>query len=98
MAGALKIAQFLERDGMAKMQIGRGRIHAELDPQRTPVGQLRRQFGIRDYFDRVAAEPIGSVSGLILGLVFVGRQLSKLPCEGNHSANIQPIAKESAEK
>ena len=66
MARALEIAQLLERDRMAQVQVGRRRIHPELDSQRPAVGELRRQLGMGDYFDGVAAELVGLLSGVIL--------------------------------
>src|SRR5271170_3608631 len=50
-ARVLKIAQLLEREGVTQMQVGRGRIHPELDPERTAERnfcgklRLRNQFG-----------------------------------------------------
>ena len=53
MALALEIAEFLESDGMAEMQVGRGGIHPELDPQGAAVAELRGQLIARNDFRRV---------------------------------------------
>ena len=64
---ALEIAQLLERDGMAQMQVGRGRIHPELDAQRAPLAQLGRQLLARDDFEGVAPQ----LPRLLFGVVLV---------------------------
>src|SRR5437879_2203595 len=48
MAAALKIPQLLERDGMAEVEVGRGRIHPELDAQRAALAEPGRKLIIRD--------------------------------------------------
>ena len=55
-AVALKIAQLLERDGVPEMQVGRGRIHPELDAQGPAQLELLRQLRLRDYFDRASGQ------------------------------------------
>src|ERR1700683_3540432 len=52
---ALKIAQLLERDGMSKMQIGRGRIRPVFDAQRPPQLELLGQLRRGDYFNGAMA-------------------------------------------
>ena len=37
MAGLLELAQLLEHDRVAEVDVGRGRVDAELDPQRPPA-------------------------------------------------------------
>ncbi len=54
MAGVLEIAQLLEGQAMAEMQIRRGRIHAELDPERPAERNFRGHLGRRDHLDRAA--------------------------------------------
>src|SRR5262245_39262041 len=49
----LKITQFLERDGVAKMEVGGRRIHPELDSEWPSLGQFRGQFGGGDYLGGV---------------------------------------------
>ena len=56
MAVALEVAEFFEGDRVAEMQIGRGRVHAELYPQRPSLGKLVRQLFDRNYFDRAMTE------------------------------------------
>src|SRR5208282_6376184 len=53
---ALEIAQLLERDSMAEVQVGRGRIHAELDAQGAAQLELLRQLRVRDYFDGASGQ------------------------------------------
>src|SRR5208282_5789537 len=55
-AVALKVAQLLEHNRVPQMQIRRGRIHAELDSERTAEFQLRFEFRLRNDLNRAARE------------------------------------------
>ena len=66
-ARALKVAQLLERQAVTEMQIGRGRIHPELDAQRPSERDLRRELGRRNNFGR----PAGERRRLFIGLIVV---------------------------
>ena len=52
----LKVAQFLERQAVAEMQVGRGRIHPELDPERPAERNFGRELRRRNNFDGAAGE------------------------------------------
>ena len=56
MAKVLKLPQFLQCDGEAKMNIGRGRIDAELDVERPAESQFLQQFGFANDLRRAAFE------------------------------------------
>ena len=63
MAMALEIAQLLERQRMAQMQVGRRRVHSQLDSQRAAFAQFRGQLGRRDHFDGIMREFGGMFRG-----------------------------------
>ena len=46
----LKMTQFVNQDGMAKMQIRGSRIEPRLDPQRAPCFELLNQFCLNQEF------------------------------------------------
>src|SRR5688572_6076388 len=62
MAQLLKIAQLVDYDGMAEVQVGRGRIEAELHAKLAPAGELFRQLLFYDQLDR---PPTDSLNGLL---------------------------------
>src|SRR5208282_2241361 len=66
-ARILKVAQLLERQAVTEMQIGRGRIHPELDPERPAERNLGRKLGRRN---DLAAAP-GKRGSLFIRLIFV---------------------------
>ena len=51
---------------MAQVQIGRGRIHPELDSQRTAFAKFGRQLGGRNHFGGVASQLLGLLFGFLL--------------------------------
>ena len=67
MARILKVAQLLERQAVTEMQIGRGRIHPELDPERPAQRDFGRELGRRN---DLAAAP-GERGSLFVRLIFV---------------------------
>ena len=73
-ARILKLAQLLERQAVTEMQIGRGRIHPELDPERPAErdfgGKLRRRNNLRG-----AARERGS---LFIRLIFLHVSLRQI--------------------
>ena len=46
MAEVLQLAQLVELDRVAEVQVGPGRVEAFLDPQRLAAGELRRELGL----------------------------------------------------
>ena len=66
-ARALKVAQLLQRQAVTEMQIGRGRIHPELDPERPAEREFRRELRRRNNFGGAAGER----GRLFIGLIFV---------------------------
>ena len=66
-ARALKVAQLFQRQAVTEMQVGRGRIHPELDAQRPSERDLRRQLGRRNNL----GGPAGERSRLFNRLIFV---------------------------
>ena len=61
MAGVLELAQLLEHDGVAEVDVGGGRVEPELDAQRPALGEppLERPGG--QAVDRVAGQEGGRV-------------------------------------
>ena len=59
---------------MAKMKVGGGRIHPQLDPQRPSLGKLGGQLGGRNYFHRAPREPLGQF--LCMFLVHCGLKIA----------------------
>ena len=47
MAEVLELAEFFKRDGVAEVDVRRGGIDAELDPQRTAEAEFFEQFLFR---------------------------------------------------
>jgi hypothetical protein len=58
-AEVLKLAQLLQDDRVTNVDIGRGRVHAELDAQRPAERQLALEPPLRQAIDGVAREPVG---------------------------------------
>ena len=56
MPGILKLAQLVQHYRVAKMQIRRRRIHAELDAQLLARGELRAQLLLANKIHRAAAK------------------------------------------
>ena len=58
MSEVLELAHFSQYDGVAEVNIGAGRVQAELDAQSTLLfrggGELLGQLGFGKYFDRAA--------------------------------------------
>ncbi len=52
----LELAQLLEHDRVAEVDVGRGRVDAELDPQRPAGGELLLEPPRRQHVDRVARQ------------------------------------------
>ena len=67
MAGVLERAQLGQDDAVAEVDVGAGRVDAELDPQRAPLAQAARRAGPRaarrPRRDRVAASLSGAAAG-----------------------------------
>ena len=57
MASALEIAQLLERNRMAQVQVGRRRVHPELDSQRFPVLSEASGFARKSSSRMISAAP-----------------------------------------
>ncbi len=72
-ARILKVAQLLEHNAVTEMQIGCGRIHPELDPERAAERKFGRKLGGRNNLDSAA----GQSRSLFLRLIFVRRPLSQ---------------------
>ena len=66
-AGVLKIAQFFEHDTVAEMEVGRRRIHSELDSQRAAELEFGPELGRRNDLDSAA----GKRRHLFIRLVFL---------------------------
>ena len=58
MAEVLKLAQFAQHDGNAKVDVGRAGIDAELHPQRPALAQFGQEILFGDNLYRAAAEQI----------------------------------------
>ena len=56
MAGLLELAQLLEHDGVAEVDVGGGRVDAELDPQGAIAGELLLELPRRQHVDRVTRQ------------------------------------------
>ncbi len=56
MAGVLKGAHPLERDRVADVDLGRGDVDAELDPQRPTLGELPVELALGKDVDGVPSE------------------------------------------
>ena len=52
----LELAQLLEHDGVAEVDVGRGRVDPELDPQRPARRELLLEPPLRQHVDRVARQ------------------------------------------
>ena len=65
MAEVLELAQFLQHDGVAEMDVGRGRVQPELDAQLAALafgqGELGLQAAPRQGIGGVAGEERGGV-------------------------------------
>ncbi len=87
MAARLKIAQLLERDAVAEMKVGRGRIHPELDPQRAAERELGGQLGRRNSLGGAA----GKRRRLFIRLIFVYVPLRQIrsPETPNDASSVQ---------
>ena len=55
-ARVLELAQLLEHDGVAEVDVGGGRVEPELDPQRTAFGEPPLERSVGEAVDRVAGE------------------------------------------
>ncbi len=55
----LELAQLAQHDRVAEVDVGRGGIDAQLDPQRPPLGQLLLQPALGERVDGVAGEEAG---------------------------------------
>ena len=61
MAGVLERAQLRQHDAVAEVDVGAGRVDAELEPQRAPLGELLGQPALGQRVDR-AGEQVPSVA------------------------------------
>ncbi len=52
MAGGLELAELLEDDDVAEVDVGGGRVDAELDPQRPPGSEPALELPGRQHIDR----------------------------------------------
>ena len=64
MARVLELAQLLQHDGVAEMDVGGGRVEPELDPQRAAFGEPSLEGSVGEAVDRVAGEMGGRLSGV----------------------------------
>ena len=58
-AGVLKLPQLLQNDRVPEVDVGRGRVDAELHPQRSSQVELALKIAGGQGVDRVALEPCG---------------------------------------
>ena len=63
-ARVLELAQLLEHDGVAEVDVGGGRVEPELHPQRTAFGEPPLEGSVGQAVDRVAGEMGGRASGV----------------------------------
>ena len=60
-AEVLELAQLLQHDREAEMDVRRGRVDPELDPQRTAQRKLAFELPFRQAIDRVSRQPRGRI-------------------------------------
>jgi hypothetical protein len=63
-AEVLELAQLLEHDRVAEVDVGGGRVEAELRPQRPAFGQALLERTLREAVDRIASEVGRRAGGL----------------------------------
>ncbi len=63
MAGVLELAQLLQHDGVAEVDVGGGRVEPELDPQRAALGEAAFERPGGQAIDRISGEVGGQVGG-----------------------------------
>jgi hypothetical protein len=63
-AGVLELAQLLQHDRVAEVDVRGGRVEAELDPQRPAARQLLRERPAGEVVDGVARELRRHAGGL----------------------------------
>ena len=64
MARRLELAELLEDDDVAEMDVGRGRVDAELDAQRAPLGQALLELAGGQHVDRPEGQAVRRFAAL----------------------------------